>query len=90
MKIKVNVTQKDIDTGLRDNCKDCPIAKAISRTKFGKEHSVDVRKGYISYFKIGVTGLNQHRNLPEKAYNFILRFDGHGTVKPFKFTMELD
>lgn len=75
--MRIRVTQKDIDEGVRrSGC--CPIAQSLKR------------RGFTDVF-VGSSGrawLGKHWVvLPPAARFFILFFDNAVTVKPFSFTL---
>lgn len=88
--IEVNVTQEDIDRGVRYNCTYCPIAKAMYRlvafdlTSNDNYLTIDncVRlieaRGYGSLSKYII-------KLPTIAHRFIAAFDLGYACEPFKF-----
>jgi hypothetical protein len=77
--MRIVITQKDIDTGIKGNIWHCPIAKALTRA-FKKLYVV----GGVTYREY----LTEERlPLPLKACNFIGDFDNGKSVKPFHFTI---
>ena len=82
--IKVTVTQKDIDTGIADNCLECPIARALKRTT-RKEWAVWKDNVFTSNVK--ACNYKQY-DLPNKAQRFIEKFDERKPVKPFSFILK--
>ena len=80
MKLNINVTQNDINKGVKKSCTSCPIARAIKRLKVVDTVYVYPFTAYIN---------EQHRGLPVEAWQFIQDFDGGREVKPFKFTLEI-
>lgn len=88
-KLRVEVTQEDIDNGVIASPQNCPIALAVKRelTAQGYHYlgiivgNMQVQVLYDAYCPVA------RYNLPVEAYNFILAFDNKGTVEPF--TMEL-
>lgn len=81
MKKRVNVTQKDISEGLREDCFACPIAQAVRRVigpcRWFAVGNLDVWFGAIPV------------SLPVEAKKFINRFEGYQKVEPFSFEMEV-
>lgn len=83
MKIKINVTQKDIDEGVRYNCLKCPIARAMRRHKQLKDSVVTGG----CYKLIGHA--YEFHALPLRVQNFVFLFDAQKPVKPFTFRVEV-
>jgi hypothetical protein len=85
MRIRVRVSQRDINTGQPMEDTQCPIAKAFRRAS-GK------RNVEVTFSRIFIGGMwSQHSysyKLPSSAINFIRRFDDGKKVKPFEFTVE--
>lgn len=79
MKVKVQVTAKDILCGKRQNSRECPIAQAVFRA-FGLEAEVGSRN-------IVVGGMRFKHD--RQRQNFIWRFDGGESVEPFDFELEV-
>jgi hypothetical protein len=83
--ITVDVTQEDIDGGERGDCKKCPIARALARTK---GQSPEVSDFEVSQFRIQYQREGRML-LPEEAQIFVRRFDNKRPVSPFSFTLEV-
>ena len=88
MKVKVRVTQEDIDWGCRCNPNHCPIAR--SATRLLKEDLLPMS------FSIGVDDFCVNndgipRKTPRAAAKFIVAFDAYGTgaVEPCTFTIDI-
>lgn len=78
----VEVTQEDIDSGGRGNPHTCAIALALRRTF--AEDDVCVWGGDIA------AEVDGYRTwLPREANEFIVAFDQHHLVSPFKFETKL-
>lgn len=82
--VEINVTQNDIKKGLRFSCRECPVARAMSR-KIKPPYSL-----FVSLSKVSIIRESKERpfaqlELPEIAQDFIRRFDGYVKVAPFKF-----
>ena len=75
--IKINVTQKDINSGVVDSGKKCPIARALKRKGF-EQVFVDTKTCLADGMEYG---------LPIEARNFIGQFDYGRPVKPFSFIL---
>jgi hypothetical protein len=82
MKTKtINVTQHDIDNGIADSNKSCPVALAIRRAfKKGKPYAL------VGWYTIGIG--TKRINTPSVVRNFIYDFDKKSEVEPFSFTLE--
>lgn len=76
--MKINVTQRDIEKGLREDPNSCPVARAIKRRGF-EDVSVKTQVIWIGCRKY---------NPPEIVEDFIERFDKGDTVQPFKFELD--
>ena len=86
--MKIKVTQKDIDKGLKSTCYYCPVALAFKRKiKSEIPCGVAVNAKNIHHFH----GKSWDRyNLPKEAKKFIQRFDNDQSVKPFSFEIKKD
>jgi lysophospholipid acyltransferase (LPLAT)-like uncharacterized protein len=84
----IQVTQKDIDKGLKSTCYYCPVALAFKRKiKSEIPCGVAVNAKNIHHFH----GKSWDRyNLPKEAKKFIQRFDNDKPVKPFSFEIKKD
>jgi hypothetical protein len=87
-RIRVEVTQNDIDKSCRNNSSNCPIQRAIRRL-VRDEFLVTVRSTEL----IIQHGIGKHISisveLPEQAIDFIQDFDQYYSVKPFTFYLNL-
>lgn len=82
MKYTVEVTQADIDFGIRGNGVHCPLARAISRCT-GKHACVGIRCWYF-------TGdSSPYMPLPDDAARLRRGFDYGNTVSPITFELEV-
>ena len=90
--LTVDVTQEDIDNGLRASAYSCPIARAITRVT-GRSCLVDGTSVLFSYDQVRGT-------LPQRVTDFIEEYDDStelqrelsntGIIVPFKFSVELE
>ena len=81
--MKIEVTQHDIDCGVRGEYSLCPIARAVKRKINGE---VIVFGDDISIFTtMIIIRRYSYYKLPQKAKDFIKRFDEGKKVKPFTF-----
>ena len=83
MKIKISVTQEDIDNGWRRSCNCCPIALATRRVSGWKAPCV----GNSLLWDDG----DPHSymlELPMVALDFINRYDVGDAVTPFEFEID--
>ena len=81
-KIRITVTQEDIDKGVPCNSVRCPIAKAVDR-KFGLNLlGASVGSRIITCFHNG-----KHRKfqMSKSGMKFVQRFDDRKIVEPFTF-----
>lgn len=85
--IEVKVTQEDILNGRRHSRASCPVALGLLRSL--KNYKVDKLSvvGTLIIFQLG----NSYHEITtnEETRNFIINFDCHREVKPFKFTIDL-
>lgn len=86
--ITVTVTQEDIDTGVRRNSCQCPVAKAIRRglgDKWEGEVSVGVNNVILQE-----SGKYYHDVLPLAVQDFITGFDlgNRGYIGSLNFTIQ--
>ena len=82
MKVKVEVTAKDIKNGRRCDPNACPIALAAKRATKGR-----IIRALDNFFR-----LNDESTLPhslKRVAKFIQNFDSSKPVKPFSFTISI-
>lgn len=80
MKLKINVTQDDIDKGNRGNSNSCPIARVVR----GILPMARVNVRYINSI-----GMGADIALPSEATQFIVSFDNHYPVAPLEFEVDI-
>ena len=87
--MKIDVTQQDIDQGVRCEYRNCPIALALMR-ELGRYVSVvsdqwyddgPLEQPFENYSNHGLP-------LPEAAQQFVKAFDHSEAVEPFSFEIE--
>ena len=78
---RIDVTQEDINCGLRGGSYSCPIALAVKRATKRDKVAVGLRDICVSY---GI-----YTPLPLEAQRFVRDFDRHAIVKPFTFVINL-
>ena len=78
-KVRVVVTQKDIDKGAPNTCESCPIARALVNQGF----RFYVRMGWLQDPESGY----QVATLSKRATEFISRFDQLGRMAVMPFTL---
>ena len=84
--MRVHVTAKDIENGRRFKARCCPVSHAISR-RIDKDVTVDpFRAMYTEYDTNGLRKETAYW-LPQKAIDFIARFDNGQSVDPIRFTL---
>ena len=83
--MKIEVTQDDIDNGLRIDCELCPVAKAIVRAT-GKQARVSA----VGVFFFPETPSAKQIFLPSKVQLFIKSFDRKEPVQPFSFDLDIE
>lgn len=81
MKVKIEISKFDIKKGKIGQVSSCPIALAIKR----KLKATDLYVGDCANFRY--KGTEYWADLPDKAHNFINRFDHNLKVKPFSFIL---
>lgn len=89
MRIKINVTQEDIDCGAPTNCGECPLARAIRRALPGYE--VRVYGEVVSVRRVEAAGWEEwfDLTLPWVARCFVYDVDAGHFVTPIAFTLEI-
>lgn len=106
IKIKINVTQRDIDLANKEKrgiesdywaATSCPIARAVRRHKKLKRaevgtNSVDIPNDYLDMGNNtkAILSWGKSIKLPEEAENFVADFDCGFKVKPFSFELEIN
>jgi len=81
--MKIQVTQGDIDSGVRNNCTMCPVALAI-KGQSNLEH-IAVSRFDVSFWRDHHWAFSP---LPFEVIQFIAYFDEGKTVEPFIFDLE--
>lgn len=84
-KFLIEVTQADIDKGVRGSCGKCPVALALNRAT-GRESSVDADS---LGFEGGECKFDACR-APVEVTAFVRAFDNTAPVKPFSFEIQID
>jgi hypothetical protein len=89
MKLKVTVTQSDIDAGVARECGRCPVALALARVV---PAGLTVIVGCISATLLsGAPTLPSfHTEIPEIARDFISAFDEGRPVEPVEFFLDFN
>lgn len=80
--MRIEVTQRDIDNGVRDHCDKCAVALAIRRAT-GQDWQVAGPYAVLAdggYFRESV--------LPQVVAQFVRDFDNELAVHPFSFEFE--
>lgn len=85
MRIKIDVTQEDIDSGLRGSCHDCPVARAI----LGVLAPLNVVLVGTTYISLEKPGCRWTGRSTKKISKFIQQFDSGILVKPFSFSLNI-
>jgi hypothetical protein len=88
MKIHVDVTQEDLDKGIRGRWEECAVHRAIERLGI-------IQEPFGVYWSISLAGRNmatikQLGRLPVAAFNLIEAWDRGAHVEPFSFDMEIN
>lgn len=79
----INVTQKHIDKGLRNNCQACPVALALREQTPYVNCMLD--SSSIFWGDKDAT----YSKVPYNVKTFIHNFDGIFGVEPFSFNIEM-
>ena len=79
----ITVTQKDIDLGIRKNCRVCPVALAVYRAI-----NLPIEVSAFNVCHEGPYG-EIIAPLPPEATRFILDFDAGKEVGPFTFDLPI-
>lgn len=91
MRLKVEVTERDIKRGVKGDCEACPIALATKRAL--RNNGLRRYAKYVSVaedvFASTLTDDCMSANYPQKAGDFITLFDNGGpeAVKPITMTL---
>ncbi len=90
MKRRINVTQDEIEHGVRLSCGNCPVALAIAKLVRDEIH-VLVDSWSVTFFEPTGNGymITHKRQLPDSAMLWIIDYDSSMPVKPFSFTLDL-
>ena len=79
--MRIDVTEEDIQEGVKCDCDACPIARAVRRATGDQTLSV---MGYGVYRGAMLIG-----RFPKKATDFVISFDSDDSVKPFSFNLDM-
>lgn len=93
MKLKIEVTQGDIDNGVKDSPWFCPISRAVDRAlaASGVMGETAVTYKAIAVFEDDDLVQAALRAVPpELAVNFMKDFDSERTCLPFSFQLSLE
>lgn len=86
--ITINVTQRDIDKGLKKCPERCPIAISVRRRV---RRDADVTVGNYAVVVSRDGHASSFYNMPREARDFVVRFDSkRWRTKPMKFQLEMD
>lgn len=85
MRIKVTVTQDDINNGHSVSASACPVAKAINRAC---DHRLYASVTYDKLYLRAPTGTVGFA-APKRVHDFVIKFDKGLKVHPFSFTLNL-
>ncbi len=84
MIVTIEVTQADIDAGVREDCGLCPVARAVSRST---KQDVSVYDVCLTLWDRGTR--STQIGLPADVRQFVKMFDAGESVRPFSFTIDL-
>lgn len=76
----IEVTQNDIEMGLRDNCRSCPVARALTRAT-GKPWQVHADRFQLDQHECDTLDAE----MPGAVSDFVQEFDACRPVQPFSF-----
>lgn len=80
--MKISVTRKHIDHGIRGDCFGCPLAGAFQDVGF----DVMIEPAAVDFYD-SEGGIAGSLPLPDEAQYFIIAFDRGEPVRPFVFEM---
>lgn len=83
MRIGVQVTKQDIAAGIRQSCRQCPVALAIHRAT-GLPASVSIK-----YYRLYTSQGMWRDVLPNEAGKFVYAFDDYLDCRPFEFHLNI-
>jgi hypothetical protein len=80
----INITQNDIDRGVKLEAAACPVARAVARAFRKRTGTYCVFGGFVP------RGPKRNNNwpLPPEVWRFMWAFDNDKPVKPFSFVLE--
>jgi len=88
--IKLKITKTNIKNGIPVNPGHCPIANSIMETVKNAYYVRVLPSEAAIKVRNGKSVTTYRSKLPEKANNFIRKFDDSQKVKPFAFTLNLN
>lgn len=88
--MKIQITQEDIDKGVREDTSRCPIAHAFIRNGY-KNVRVEARRIYPYGYTYNPSDVLRHKYMvmPEIGYDFVVNFDSNNRVEPFEMEVEI-
>ena len=86
VKVRIKVTQEDIDKGVQSLSDGCPVALALNRV--GLRANVDRYAVTLTHKGSRCSGYNKVKST-DRVSHFVSNFDDYGrsTVKPFSFLL---
>lgn len=81
-RIRVNVTQRDIERGVQNSGGRCPVARAMRRHRPFRFASVNGLEAYVPW--------GGKYTLPLEVQEFVGAFDDGDPVEPFTFDLEVE
>jgi hypothetical protein len=89
----IKVTQEDIDKGCERSISNCPIARAAARELGISDTEISVNGFHINIWVENALNIEGSKpiktaKLPQKARNFITKFDSGMIPPPFEFEAE--
>ena len=88
MRLTVQVTQDDIDAGVRDSCSRCPVAFALQRLANVRFAIVNKHHATVVFGNDLQATVNEDAR-SEDLFRRIHRFDLHGRMEPFSFSINV-
>lgn len=88
MKLKINVTEKDIKEGKKDMPNSCPIARAVNR-RLNKNSYALIYSNWITFYNRNNSQRQAYERVQGEVSTFIHQFDRGKVVKPLTFNLEI-
>ena len=79
MRIKIEITQEDINGATRKDSCNCPVARSLRR------HGFDEAEVWLPTFDLGPEYIHKERALPRMVYDMAAKWDSGGEFEPCEF-----